>query len=305
MCECNEYDPEGDCPICGDPPEEECDCLTTNTFMYYGAQETATLDPEGRGWEYKYLELRATRPADSCEMVTTRDVCTKKEQLFNNYGTLNNVEALTKYGFINPECQIDTVCLRREIFYTQTEYYTPDAERTKFWSDQGSAFLHALGNHATRPLGKEWESITDLETIPENGREFVIWSLTIGKDGHVRCGLKVWLLLVDLLPGIWKEFMSFSIYGKVETMLPYLAIFDYPRELMQIEHRFLTGWLNLLHPAVEKRNSRYSMQDSTDYVKRRAKLLPDIDVPPIFEDNVDGDRWERERGKQRGSRKMR
>jgi hypothetical protein len=274
--------------------------------MYYGSAETATLDPEGRGWVYNCLEFRATRPADSCEMVTTRYVCDNKEQLFNNYGTLNNVEALAKYGFINPECQIDTVCLRQEIFYTQTEYYTPDDERTKFWSDQGSAFLRALGNHASRPLGKEWESIEELGTIPESEREFVIWSLAIGKDGHVRCGLKVWLLLVDLLPGIWKEFKSFSIYRKVEMMLPYLAIFDYPRELMQIEDRMLTGWLNLLHPAIQKRNSRYSMQDSMDYVKRRAKLLPDnIDVPSILEGEVDGDRCTRERGKQRGSRKMR
>jgi len=275
-------------------------------MYYFATTDIATLDPEGRGWVYKCQDsYYASRPPDSCELVTTKNV-DNKEQLFNNYGTLNNVEALTKYGFIDPECQIDTVCLRREIFYTQTEYYTPDAERTKFWSDQGSAFLRALGNHANRPLGKEWESIKELETIPEKGREFVIWSLTIGKDGHVRCGLKVWLLLVDLLPGIWKEFMSFSMDGKVETMLPYLAIFDYPRELMQIESRMLTGWLNLLHPAVMKRNSRYSMQDSLDYVKRRAKLLPDnIDVPSIFEYKVDGDRCERERGKQRGSRKMR
>ena len=273
--------------------------------MYYEPDWIATLDPEGRGWVYKCRELYATKPPECCEMVTTQDVF-NKEQLFNNYGTLNNVEALAKYGFIDPECQIDTVCLRREIFYTQTEYYTPDAERTKFWSEHGFAFLHALGDHENCPLGKEWESIKELETIPEKGREFVIWSLTIGKDGHVRCGLKVWLLLVDLLPGIWKEFMSFSMDGKVETMLPYLAIFDYPRELMQIENRFLTGWLNLLHPAVAKRNSRYSMQDSLDYVKRRAKLLPDnIDVPSIFEYKVDGDRCERERGKQRGSRKMR
>jgi hypothetical protein len=275
-------------------------------MYYFATTDIATLDPEGRGWVYKCQDsYYASRPPDSCELVTTKNV-DNKEQLFNNYGTLNNVEALTKYGFIDPECQIDTVCLRREIFYTQTEYYTPDAERTKFWSEQGFAFLRALGDHATRPFGEEWESIKeDIATIPETGREFVIWSLTIGKDGHVRCGLKVWLLLVDLLPGIWTNFTTLSMNSKVGVMLPYLAIFDHPRELMQVEKRMFLGWLNLLHPAVEKRKSRYSKQDSQDYVMRQCRLKPDkIDVPPFQWAKLTA-RCKRERGKQRGSRIMR
>lgn len=251
--------------------------------MYYPVTETAILDPDGRGWVYKPRELRATRPPESCDVILVKYVH-NNEQVFNNYGALNNVDTLSKYGFVDPDCEINTVCLRREIFYHQTEYYIPDMERTKYWFDHGFEFLSALAQHESRPFGKEWKQMVEKENIPERGREFVLWSLTIGKGGHVRCGLKVWLFIADLAPSLWTEFMALSLNDKVESGLHYLAIFDRPRELTQVEKRIFTGWLNILRQAVQKRYDRYSQQEKDEYVMRKvANRVKTVDVRPLFD----------------------
>ena len=255
--------------------------------MDFPEAETATLDPDGRGWVYKDLESIIHKPPDSCQVVLIKNV-KYNQQVFNNYGSLNNVELLSKYGFIDPECQIDTVCLRQEIFLKQTEYYTPDPERMKFWFEQGFKFLRTLAEHEKRPFAREWDLMKEHEIIPEEGREWVMWSLTVSKGGYTRCGLKVWLLLVDFLPGVWNEFMSLSMDKKVDLMLQYLSVFTHERDLMQFEERVFSGWLNLLRHAVLERYSRYSLQDNNDYDWRRNRFIGSfhagkVDVLPLSE----------------------
>ena len=295
------------CPVCGHLPDFECDCDTWNDFDYYPSAETALLDPEGRGWTYDWRDISVTRPPETCDLVTRKNV-RNKEQLFNSYGMFNNVNALMKYGFIDPDCQIDTVGLRREVFFHPTEYYTPDAERTKFWSQHGFEFLRALAQHEKRPFGTEWEEMAEQGNISANSRDFVIWSLSIGKGGYVRCGLKVWLLIVNLVPEVWKDFIDLSLEAKVEAGLDYLAIFDRPRELDSNEQPTFSMWLNLLRQAVQKRYDRFSQKDKDGYVMRKiTKRLTPVDVsrPHFFLHNMLTDSCERERGRQTGSRMWR
>ena len=217
--------------------------------------ELADLDPTGKGWIYKRSESISRNPPDSCELVLIRDV-KYRQQVYNNYGPLNNIELLSVYGFVDRDNPVKTVCLRRELFLTETEYYIPDSQRTRFWSEQGFEFLQSLAQHEARPFADEWDKMNRMETIPERGRDWVNWSLTLGLDPPVRCGLKVWLLLLVIHPSAWQDFLALSMPAKVEFMLLYLKAFMEEKQLSGVEERTLLEWLQLLEKAITKRLAR-------------------------------------------------
>jgi hypothetical protein len=186
---------------------------------------------------------------DMCDMVLARDI-DGKQQLYNNYGAFNNRELLSRYGFIDQECQTDTVCLRQQIFDFNTTYLQISPERRDFWKQKGFEECIALAKFSP-DHEHELQVIIEGYECPPTGDDFVTWSLSIGKSGWIPFPLKIWGILVLLPDDEWEIFK-----GCREFILPYINMFESPT-VRDSELDFYDKWLTLFRNAVTLRYLRY------------------------------------------------
>lgn len=253
------------CDHCDAQPGTRCQCRPSKRprlasemsgdTLQYPTRPVLAVDPTGRGWIDKVVDRDAPLPPDTCDMYLTKNISSVR-QLFNNYGKFNNRQLLSVYGFIDPNCQTDTVCLRHELFDYDKSYIQIDPERREYWKTEGYDKVIELSKYWP---DQEWEMEILLERndCPTTGDEFVNWSLTLGQHGWVRFPLKIWGILVLFSKDEWETFKVNTV-----SILPKIKMFEVPR-IPDDELIFFEKWLTLLYHAVETRYAKY--QDAADH----------------------------------------
>ena len=232
-------------------------------------QEIMTVDPTGSGWKSKTVRKRNPSAPDTCDLILIQDI-KEVRQVFNCYGSFNNARLLCTYGFIDTECQTDTVGLRYELFDLKGPDSQVCSERREFWKSEGYKIMAKLAKYSP-DHERELEIILDLNECPTTGNEFISWSLSVGKHGWVRFPLKLWVILCCLSDDEWKAFRD-----NPETVLPMIAMFE-TRDIYPTEFDFFEKWLNLLKYAVNLRYERYEVAaDHTQWMlaHKRYNMYP-------------------------------
>lgn len=249
--------------------------------LQYPTREVMKLNDSGKGWmEEVVQENTPPRTRDCCDMVLTRTV-THIKQIYNNYGAFNNQAFLSTYGFIDKECQTDTVCLRAELFDNDTQHFHPDPERCDWWKQNGPTQILALAKNYP-DHERELEFMYETTNMPNTPDEFVSWSLTVGQLGWIRFPLKIWGILHLLSPEEWDQFKVHP-----NSIIPKIMMFE-TAEVPDSEFPFYQKWLSLFDWAVTARYKRFD--DAADHqqwmlagenYKERAKNDPD-QVRPLY-----------------------
>jgi hypothetical protein len=262
------------CEVCGLDAWTQCECNPPKRAKPDSEDSGKVTDPEERidqrtNEDGKPLDLNCYDVPDTCDMIAQRDI-TGPGQIFSTYSESGNSFLLTRYGFIDPESQSDTVNLVAELFDD-----ADDARKT-YWKEHGFALIEKLSLFNERHF-YELDLIKQRDPCPPQGDPFVRWTVALGLHGWVRFPLKVWIVLRLLSSADWDKFISYEkLNDKVSFLLSFFFFLDIFGDLTDSDTSDYSDWLELLNQALQ----------------RRQELYGDFPIFGAFRSQINRTRWE-------------